>query len=228
MEKLSCAAEDSCPQPHLNRSLEAVRHTAGESSCPRLSQCLQSPLTGLGSDENVWKPSGRGVCCTVFCQDRVRWLNGAELQRGVLIGGKVTRCPKPATDYISHTCGEALRGTRAAGIFRIPGVPWHAGQSKPSRCDVPPTLRTFRHCDYPDWNLKTAQKSQGQIAAQIICISTVTCLINTESLSVKVWILTPTTCQKGSWNHSNGATLKGSDRNKLKVNLHDGGNVLEI
>lgn len=30
----------------------------------------------------------RGVCCTVFCQDRVRWLNGAELQRGVLIGGK--------------------------------------------------------------------------------------------------------------------------------------------
>lgn len=62
----------------------------------------------------------RGVCCTVFCQDRVRWLNGAELQRGVLIGGKVTRCPKPATDYISHTCGEALRGTHAAGIFRNP------------------------------------------------------------------------------------------------------------
>lgn len=30
----------------------------------------------------------RGVCISVFRQDRVGWLNGAELQRGVLIGGK--------------------------------------------------------------------------------------------------------------------------------------------
>lgn len=30
----------------------------------------------------------RGACCAVFRQDRVCWLNGAELQGGVLIGGK--------------------------------------------------------------------------------------------------------------------------------------------
>lgn len=99
------------------------------------------PLTGLSSDEDVWGPSGE---CVAPCSARIGFAGWTVHScEGCFDGSSVTRCPEPAADYISHTCGEALRGSHAAGIFIIPGVPWHAGQSKPWSCDVPPTLQVF-------------------------------------------------------------------------------------